>query len=80
MIAVIDRSLGTVLHFWGFFQFTQAQLLPSPHKQSWKHVSRIFFGVSTLYRVGRGRTARKFQKGCSILILDNCPKDFCPWL
>ena len=41
---------------------------------------QIFFGVSTLYRVGRGRTARKFQKGCSILILDNCPRDFCLWL
>ena len=62
MMAVMDRSLGTVLHFWGVFQFTQAQLLPSPLKQSWKHASRIFFGVSTLYRVGRGRTSRKFQK------------------
>ena len=26
-----------------------------------------FFGLSALYRVGRGRTARKFQKGCTVL-------------
>ena len=28
----------------------------------WTRVSRIFFRVSTLYRVGGGRTARKFRK------------------
>ena len=26
-----------------------------------------FFRVSTLYRVGEGRTARKFRKGCTVL-------------
>ena len=26
-----------------------------------------FFRVSTLYRVGGGRTARKFRKGCTVL-------------
>ena len=26
-----------------------------------------FFGVSTLYMVGGGRTARKFRKGCTVL-------------
>ena len=26
-----------------------------------------FFGLSALYRVGRGRTARKFRKGCTVL-------------
>ena len=36
---------------------------PSPHKQRWTRVSRIFFWFSTLYRVGEGRTARKFRKG-----------------
>ena len=44
--------------------------------------------VSTLYRVGGGRTARKFRQGCIVLrgnwemteiwILQYCPKDFCP--
>ena len=35
-----DKSLGTLLHFWGVFQFTQA--LPSPHKQCWTRVSISF--------------------------------------
>ena len=56
----VDKSLGALLRFWGVFQFTQVQPLPTPHKQCWTHVSRIFFRVSTLYRVGGGRTARKF--------------------
>ena len=64
---IMDKSLGTLLHFWGVFQFTQVQTLPSPHKQCWMYVSRIFFRVSTLYRVGGGRTARKFRKGCTVL-------------
>ena len=63
----MDKSLGTLLHFWGVFQFTQVQTLPSPYKQCWMYVSRIFFRVSTLYRVGGGRTARKFRKGCTVL-------------
>ena len=62
---IMDKSLGTLLHFWGVFQFTQVQTLPSPHKQCWMYVSRIFFRVSTLYRVGRGRTARKFRNHCT---------------
>ena len=64
---IMDKSLGTLLHFWGVFQFTQVQPLPSPHKQCWTRVSRIFFRVSTLYRVGGGRTARKFRKRCTVL-------------
>ena len=32
---IMDKSPGTLLHFWGVFQFTQVQFLPSPHKQSW---------------------------------------------
>ena len=34
----------------------------------WTPVSRIFFRVSTLYRVGEGRTATKFRKRCTLLI------------
>ena len=63
----MDKSLGTLLRFWGVFQFTQVQHLPSPHKQCWTRVSRIFFRDSTLYRVGGGRTKRKFRKGCTVL-------------
>ena len=64
---IMDKSLGTLLRFWGVFQFTQVQPLPSPHKQCWTRVSRIFFRVSTLYKVGGGRTARKFRKGGTVL-------------
>ena len=87
---IMDKSLGTLLHFWGVFRFTQVQPLPSRHKQCWTRVSRIFFRVSTLYRVGggrTGRTGRNFRKGCTVLrgnremtekkwILQYCPKDF----
>ena len=50
-LTIMNKSLGTLLHFWGIFQFTQVQLLPSPHKQGW---TGKFFRVSTLYRVGGG--------------------------
>ena len=60
---MMDESLGTLLRFWGVFQFTQVQPLPSPHKQCWTGVSR----VSTLYRVGGGWTAGEFWKGCTVL-------------
>ena len=41
---------------------------PSPHPTN--NVGRVypeFFRVSTLYRVGGGRTARNFRKGCTVL-------------
>ena len=51
------------LQFGGVFQFTSVQPLPSPHHhQCWRCVSRIFFHVSTLYRVGVKRTAKKIEK------------------
>ena len=34
----MDKSLGTLLHFWGVFQFTQAQ--PSPHPTN--NVGRVY--------------------------------------
>ena len=39
---IMDICLGTFLHFWGVFQFSQARPLPSPHKQCVTGVSRIF--------------------------------------
>ena len=65
--SIMDKSLGTLSRFWGVFQFTQVQPLPSLHKQCWTRVSTIFFRVSTLYRVGEGKTARKFWKWCTVL-------------
>ena len=53
----MGKSLGTLLHFWGVFQFTQAQTLPSPYKPMLDACIQNFFQVSTLYRVGEGRTA-----------------------
>ena len=38
----MDKSLGTLLRFWGVLQCTQVQPLRSPHKQRWARVSRIF--------------------------------------
>ena len=63
----MDKSLGTRLRYWSVFQFSQGQPLPSSHKQCWTRVSRIFFRVSTLYRVGGGRTTRKSRKRCTVL-------------
>ena len=89
---IMDKSLGTLLRFWGVFGFTPVQNLPSTHKQCRTRASRIFYRVSTPYRVGGGRTAGKFRTGFSALfnegtqndrkiwVLQYCPKDFCPWL
>ena len=45
--------------FLGVFQFTRAQrAFPSPHKQCWARVSRIF----SLYRVGEGKLQENFEK------------------
>ena len=59
---IMDKSLGARLYFWGFFQFILVQPLPSPHKQCWTRVSRIFFRVSALYRVGEGELQENFGK------------------
>ena len=87
----LDKSLRTLLQFWGVFLFTQIQALPSLQNKSWTCVSRIFFRVSTLHKLGGGRTVRKFQNRRTFLwgiremtkiwILHCCmPKDFCPGL
>ena len=65
---IMDKRLGTLLHFWGrgVFHFTHAQPYPSPHPtNNIGPVYTEFFRVSTLYRVRGGRTARKFRKGCT---------------
>ena len=64
----MDKSLGTFLRFWGDFQCTQVQPPPlTPQTMLDAYVYREFFRVLTLYRVGGGRTARKFRKGCTVL-------------
>ena len=56
--SIMDKSLRTLLHFFGIFQFTHAQPLTSPHMLDM--CGQNSFRVSNLYRVGEGRTARKF--------------------
>ena len=64
---IMEKSLGTLLHFWGIFQFTHAQPLASRYKQCWTLVSRIFSEFRLCIGWGGGRTAGKFRKGCTVL-------------
>ena len=64
---ILDKSLGTNLHLWIFFQFTYVQTLPQPHRQRWTLASRIFPAFQHCIRVGEwDRTASNFQKGCTV--------------
>ena len=59
---IMDKSLGTLLRFWGVFQFTQVQPLPSPHKQCWTRVSRIFSEFQLCIGWGEGELQENFEK------------------
>ena len=63
----MDKSLGTLLRFWGVLQFTQVKPLPLTPQTMLEACIQNFSRVSTLYKVRGGRTARKFRKGCTIL-------------
>ena len=58
---IMDKSLGTLLRFWGVFQFTQVQPLPSPHKQCWTRVSRIFSEIQLCIGWGEGELQENFE-------------------
>ena len=58
---IMDKSLGTLLRFWGVFQFTQVQLLPSPHKQCWTRVFRIFLEIKLCIGWGEGEVHENFE-------------------
>ena len=86
----MDKSLETLLRFWGVFQFTQVQPLPSSHKKCWTRVSRIFFEFSLCIGWGEGEL-QKLSKRMHLLrgnremtekyeYLQYCPKDFRPGL
>ena len=53
--------LGTLLHFWGVFQFTQVQPLLSPHKQCWTRVCRIFSEFQLCIGWGEGELQENFE-------------------
>ena len=59
---IMDKSLGTLLRFWGVFQFKQVQPLPSPHKQYWTRVSRIFSEFKLCIGWGKGELQENVEK------------------
>ena len=59
---IMDNSLGTLLHFWGVFQFTKVQPLPSSHKQCWTRVSRISSEFQVCIGWGEGELQENFEK------------------
>ena len=63
----MKKSLGTLLRFWGVFQFTQVQPLPSPHKQCWTLVSRIFSEFQLCIGWGEGELQENFEKDALFL-------------
>ena len=59
---IMDKSLGTLLRFWGVYQFTQVQPLPSPHKQCWTRVSRFFSEFQLCIGWGKEELQEIFEK------------------
>ena len=58
----MDKSPGTLLHFWGIFQFTQVQPLPPTHKLCYTRVSRIFSEFQLCIGWGEGELQENFEK------------------
>ena len=58
----MDKSLGTLLRFWGVLKFTQVQPLPSPHKHCWTPVSIIFSEFQLCTGWGEGELQENFEK------------------
>ena len=56
-----NKTRGTRLRFWGVFQFTKDQPLPSPHKQCWTRVSRIFSEFQLCIGWGEGELQENFE-------------------
>ena len=64
----MDKTLGTLLRFWGVF--TQAQPLLSPNKQCWTRVSRVFSEFQLC--IGQGReNCKKICRICRICRICN---------
>ena len=85
----MEKSLGTRLHFWGVFQFTQTQPLPSPTNKDGRVYLEFFFSEFQLcIRWGR-ENCKKISKRMHFFyegaqnrekkrILHHCPRDVCP--
>ena len=59
---IMDKRLGTLLRFWGVFQFTRVRPLPSPHKQRWPSVPRIFSEFQLCIGWKEGELQENFEK------------------
>ena len=88
--AIMDKSLGTLLRFWGVFQCTQSNLSPYPTNNFGRVYPEFLLSFSFVYGGGR-KNCRKISKRMhcfkreprndwKIWILKYCPKDFCPGL
>ena len=64
---IMDKSLGTLLHFRAFSNSHRSNPSPHPTNNVERVYAEFFFRVSTLYRVGGRRTAKKFRKRCTVL-------------
>ena len=65
----MDKSLGTLLHFWRVFQFTQAQPLPSPTNNVGHVHPEFFLSLNFVWgwgRRGRREMQKKFRKGSTV--------------
>ena len=60
----MEKVLGH-LRFWSVLQFTQVQPLPSPNKQCWTRVSKIFSEFQLCIRWGEGELQENL--GCTVL-------------
>ena len=54
----MDKSLGTLLSFWGVFQFTQVH--PSPHPTN--NVGRVYPEFQLFIGWGEGELKENFEK------------------
>ena len=63
----MDKSLATLSHFWAFSDSHSSN--PSPHPTS--NVGRVYpvtFPSLNFVHGGGGRSAKKFRKGCTVLL------------
>ena len=62
-----ERKSGGAFAFLGRFSIHTGPTPPLTPQTMLDAFFQNFFRVSTLYRVGGGRTARKIRKGCTVL-------------
>ena len=62
-----DVTFQTSL-FGAFFNSHTPSTSPHPTNNVGRVYPEVFLQVSALYRVRGGRTARKFQKGCTVFV------------